>query len=333
MENQNAYAPSAEAGFEDVLEIPDPLRAAPHASEQSLVLEDVIPVHELSATDEWIEQPLDGADATESAFTPLEEDERTMPVAPVASLHENDWLKRPEALAAAQSSSFDYEGNRAWLRVAPMLLLVAVMVFLALYYLGNRVGSRGKSENAAASPAQTEPQSVVATEAAAPAKVESEPEASQPVAATSTTTTDTVSSSSSSGPVAAEGATHTQPENRKAEPVKNESRPAATATTTTEAAPAPAQAAASVAAPADQATGNYTVQIGSYNNAAQADERVGRLRASGVEARVVRVEIPRRGTWYRVQSGRFASHEEAARHASALKGKGAADDFIITQSQ
>src|ERR1043165_5089218 len=55
MENQNAYAPSAEHSVEDVLEIPRPLRSTQRAGEQMLVLEDVIPVppvHEFSPWDE-----------------------------------------------------------------------------------------------------------------------------------------------------------------------------------------------------------------------------------------------------------------------------------------
>ena len=49
-----------------------------------------------------------------------------------------------------------------------------------------------------------------------------------------------------------------------------------------------------------------------------------------VEARVVKAEIPGKGTWYRVQIGGFKSREEATNYANQLKGKGALQDYIIT---
>jgi len=92
----------------------------------------------------------------------------------------------------------------------------------------------------------------------------------------------------------------------------------------------PEQVSASLDAAA-ASEGGFTLQIGSFNNPAEADERVAKLSAQGVRAYAVRVEIPKRGTWYRVQVGRFMNREEAGRYGAQLRGKGAVADFIVTE--
>lgn len=77
----------------------------------------------------------------------------------------------------------------------------------------------------------------------------------------------------------------------------------------------------------------FTLQVGSYNELAQAQERVAKLDSAGVSAYVARVEIPRRGTWYRVQTGRFGNREEAVRYGTQLKSKGVVADFIVAPSK
>lgn len=81
--------------------------------------------------------------------------------------------------------------------------------------------------------------------------------------------------------------------------------------------------------PAAPGKGSLTIQVASFSDKAQADERVARLRQFNAEARVVQAEVNGK-TWYRVQIGGFKSREEAANQASQLKGKGAIQDFIIT---
>jgi cell division septation protein DedD len=83
-----------------------------------------------------------------------------------------------------------------------------------------------------------------------------------------------------------------------------------------------------VAAPSP-AGGGYAVQAGSFNTASEANERVSALRAAGFEARTAAVELGRRGTWYRVYSGRFASREEASRHDRKLRASGAVGDTLV----
>jgi len=79
--------------------------------------------------------------------------------------------------------------------------------------------------------------------------------------------------------------------------------------------------------------GKVTIQIGSYNEAGQAEERVVNLKAAGFEARSVAIEIPKRGTWYRVQSGRFINRDEAERYGKQLRDKGVVSSFITTDIQ
>ena len=74
--------------------------------------------------------------------------------------------------------------------------------------------------------------------------------------------------------------------------------------------------------------GKFTLQVGSYNVAAEAEARAKSLQAAGVEARVAQVEIPKRGTWYRVQAGRFASREEAERTGRQLREKNLAASYL-----
>ncbi|HEV7902985.1 MAG TPA: SPOR domain-containing protein [Pyrinomonadaceae bacterium] len=101
--------------------------------------------------------------------------------------------------------------------------------------------------------------------------------------------------------------------------------------------PAVAEKSASPASPSNGASaaqgGRVTIQIGSYNEAAQAEERVATLRSAGYEARSVAVEIPKRGTWYRVQSGRFVDRDEAERYGKQLREKGVVSNFITTDVQ
>jgi len=79
--------------------------------------------------------------------------------------------------------------------------------------------------------------------------------------------------------------------------------------------------------------GKVTIQVGSYNAASEAEARVANLKSAGFEARSVEVEIPKRGTWYRVQSGRFVSRDEAERYGKQLRDKGVVSSFITTDVQ
>jgi cell division protein FtsN len=82
-----------------------------------------------------------------------------------------------------------------------------------------------------------------------------------------------------------------------------------------------------------QGSGNFTVQVGSYNDRAQALERAANLRSAGFDVRLAEVQLPKRGTWYRVQSGRFGTREEATRYGQQLRAQKVAAETIITETQ
>lgn len=133
-----------------------------------------------------------------------------------------------------------------------------------------------------------------------------------------------------------------EPSARTAEQMSVESAPASSPTPAPTQTPAPA--AVTTSAPADAAReksagsspapdGKFTLQVGSYNVAAEAEARASSLKAAGVEARVAQVEIPKRGTWFRVQAGRFASREEAERGGRQLREKGLAASYLTAALQ
>lgn len=76
--------------------------------------------------------------------------------------------------------------------------------------------------------------------------------------------------------------------------------------------------------------GGLTIQVASFNDQAQAADRASKLKSLGVDARVVKADIPGKGTWYRVQIGGFASREEASGYGNQLRARGAVQDFIVT---
>jgi cell division protein FtsN len=75
------------------------------------------------------------------------------------------------------------------------------------------------------------------------------------------------------------------------------------------------------------------IQVASYKSAGEAQQTVSRLKSAGVEARVVKADVPGKGTWFRVQTGRFTSEAEAAKYAGELRTKGVTRDFIVTGYQ
>lgn len=76
--------------------------------------------------------------------------------------------------------------------------------------------------------------------------------------------------------------------------------------------------------------GGWTLQVGSYADEKQARERIVKLKAVGVEARLVRAEISGRGTWHRVQVGGFGTRDEGLKYGGQLRSRGVITDFIVT---
>ena len=87
----------------------------------------------------------------------------------------------------------------------------------------------------------------------------------------------------------------------------------------------------SVVEPTVRSAGRFTVQIGSFKEAAQAEKIVAELQAGGLEARAEQTEVPKRGVWHRVYAGQFGDREEATRYAAQLRSKGLAQSAIVAE--
>jgi cell division septation protein DedD len=87
-----------------------------------------------------------------------------------------------------------------------------------------------------------------------------------------------------------------------------------------EAEPKVTQPAVNDAAPAlnedSGAQGHFALQAASFPNRAAADEFAEKLKAAKVPSYIVSVDLPRRGTWFRVRVGRFNTAEDAQRFAA-----------------
>ena len=76
--------------------------------------------------------------------------------------------------------------------------------------------------------------------------------------------------------------------------------------------------AAKSGAPAE----NYLLQVGSFQNPADADNLKARLALIGVEASVEPIDLPEKGTWYRVRVGPYTKVEEINRVRQNLAQNG-----------
>ena len=76
--------------------------------------------------------------------------------------------------------------------------------------------------------------------------------------------------------------------------------------------------AAKSGAPAE----NYLLQAGSFQNPADADNLKARLALIGVEANIEPIDLPEKGTWYRVRVGPYTKVEEINRVRQNLAQNG-----------
>ena len=66
----------------------------------------------------------------------------------------------------------------------------------------------------------------------------------------------------------------------------------------------------------------FVIHLTSFKFDAEAEIEVTALRSRGIEARSIQVEIPDRGTWYRIVTGNFATFAEAESVALRLQAEG-----------
>ena len=81
---------------------------------------------------------------------------------------------------------------------------------------------------------------------------------------------------------------------------------------------------ATPAAPADTApaTGTYLIQVASFRSEAEADEQKAQLALIGVEARIEKVTIDNKDTYYRVRIGPVSSLQRAQATLAQLESNG-----------
>lgn len=229
-----------------------------------------------------------------------------------------DALKFNETHEAAPTVHKNNSGMRV-MRASPVTLLSCGLVFLSLIFLLDFMSQKGvRADQTALSlmPSDGEVKTQTATA----------PSVQQPVAQTSAPVQQPKPAVETASIVPTVEA---NPTARAVEMEKQQPTPTP--------APTPAdKPAVKVEPPPSQAPSGedgFTLQVGSYNELAQAQERAAKLASAGVSAYVARVEIPKRGTWYRVQTGRFGNREEAVRYGTQLRSKGVVADFIVAPSK
>jgi cell division protein FtsN len=219
---------------------------------------------------------------------------------------------------ASQSAHKNSSGMRV-MRTSPVTLISCGLVFVSLIFLLNFMAQRGaRAEQSAGNQAASNNQEKNSTASVASVQ--------QPRPQTNVTVPQPKPSVETASIVPAVEAAPVAPkvENEKPQPTPT---PAPT--------PAEKQAIKVEPPPAAAPAGEdgFTLQVGSYNELSQAQERAAKLGSVGVNAYVARVEIPKRGTWYRVQTGRFSNREEAVRYGTQLRSKGMVADFIVAPSK
>ena len=75
----------------------------------------------------------------------------------------------------------------------------------------------------------------------------------------------------------------------------------------------------------------YTLQVGSFQSSEVATSFTSSLAAKGYEANVVKIEVPDKGTVYRVRMGKYKTLEDAQKAAAELDKKAGISAFITSK--
>jgi cell division protein FtsN len=75
----------------------------------------------------------------------------------------------------------------------------------------------------------------------------------------------------------------------------------------------------------------FTVHVGSYRKRASAASEVARIKAKGYDAFIERVDLGKKGVWYRVKVGRFKIRAEAEQLQEKIKKIPVIDSMVVTQ--
>lgn len=208
-------------------------------------------------------------------------------------------------------------GRRVWLQGLMALLVFVGLAAVAWYFLGDKLFKREQ----VAAKLNTRP---ATTETTKPGVTSGNPAAGATAAGNETAKTEAATKTEP------EKGTATAPETKtsatplpvvvekKAEPAKNEE-------------PAKVEPKGHSVSPGE---GSLTLQVGSYKSQSEAEQRIAALRSAGInDARMVKVDLPGKGTWFRVQLERFTSREAATRRASTLRASRLISEFMVTGYQ
>ena len=77
----------------------------------------------------------------------------------------------------------------------------------------------------------------------------------------------------------------------------------------------------------------FALQIGAYQMRIEAEKQISRLKRNSETARIIKVEIPNKGIWYRVQVGNFTECVEAIQTGQKLQAEKEFSEFIVTDYQ
>ncbi len=325
-QNRDVYATRVGDDFEDVLDIPRPSQNSyPMAAESAPVFEDVFAppsydstsAYDFSAYEKNLTTPIDSF----QTGTPRQRETQDYVETPEPEFM--GWPVLPENSVDEEETAGSGRGGLL-MRVGLIVAVFGVLSALAYFFLWDFIAKRkGQENNLAANNAQTaNPSAPVQTTSplAAPNS------ANNSGAATNNTPATDAPKTSVSPPIVTPKPADQAAANPKSgkevaiPPIEGRFGPSQS--------PKPAPTAPPAAAPVNR--GNLTIQIGSFNDQAQANERAARLKSAGADARVVRADIPGKGTWYRVQVGGFATREEAMSYGNQLRAKNLAQDFIVT---
>jgi cell division septation protein DedD len=209
------------------------------------------------------------------------------------------WPVLPDESKNAEGAESGYSSRDGVLtRIVATVLIFGVLVSVAYYLVSNRPAPDSKT--AAATKPATNGDSQKSTDLASASDNESK--ATAPV----------------------EGRTATEPSRSSAK----EEKPVDIPPTQTRGVGAePSEAQPTIVIPN---RGEFTIQIGSFSDQLQANERAASLRPQGISASVVKVDLPGIGIRYRVYIGGFNDRNDATAIALKLRGKGVIQDFIVT---
>lgn len=323
--SRDVYATRVGDDFDDVLDIPrQPQPGFPPPNDSAAAFEDVfaMPSYDAPANFDFPAQERKPTAPIEGFPTGSGRQRSTQDYGATAEPEFMGWPVLPENAEDDQEQIGSFSSNRGALlaRVALIVFVFGLLSFLAYYFLFDKIGNRQKGHPGGV-PNESSANSTSAAPTYPPATVPSTEPKPQEVKQTAPDTSKSV--------VPNQTAANASQPAKPADNAKPVSIPPITAPigkSGPSESPKPVQSAA---VPATPKQGSLTIQVASFGDQAQANERVTRLQSLGAQARVVKADISGK-TWYRVQVGGFKSREEATSYANKLKGQGAVQDFIIT---